>query len=301
MRVLGADLGGHFIKAALVEGGAVAARETVPTPESRSPADVIAAVAALASRLDPERSVKALGVGFPGMLDSRREKVLQAPNFPLMVGYPFRSALAQACGREVALENDAHCAALGEWAFGAAKDLTDFVLLTLGTGIGGAIVSGGRLVTGAYGKAGELGHLAVAGDAPCGCGALGHAEALFGADALGRAFSEAGIEGDRPELWLRRGEPRLAPLWEKALDALARLIASVSHALDPQAVILGGGLSRGLGLVETLRPLVLRYTAPPFRETFDLRLAALGDDAALLGSALGFALGSDLEFDQLCT
>jgi len=286
MRALGIDLGGHFIKGALVEDGSVAARDTVPTPESRSPDDVIGAIAAVATKLDPDGTVRTVGVGFPGMLDGRRERVLQAPNFPLIVNYPFRSALAQACGREVLLENDANCAALGEGATGAAKGLADFVMLTLGTGIGGGIVSGGSLLLGAHGKAAELGHLAVGDDAPCGCGAFGHAEALFGADALNRAFTLAGIKGSLPELWLRRDETSIAVVWDRALDALARLIASVVHVLDPQAVILGGGLSRNPGLVETLRPRVLRYCAPPFRDTLDIRLSNLGDDAALIGSAL---------------
>jgi len=297
MRALGIDLGGHFIKGALIEDGSVAARNTVPTPESRSPGDVIGAIVALVTKLDPDGTEKTVGVGFPGMLDGRRERVLQAPNFPLMVNYPFRSALAQACGRKVLLENDANCAAKGEWAAGAARGLTDFAMLTLGTGIGGGIVSGGRLLTGAYGKAAELGHLAVGGDAPCGCGALGHAEAVFGADALGRAFSLAGIKGSLPGLWLRRDEPTVATVWDRALDALARLIASLVHVLDPQAVILGGGLSRNPGLVETLEPRVLRYTATPFRDTLDIRFSSLGDDAALLGSVLG----SDLEFNHLYT
>ena len=287
MRALGIDLGGHFIKGALIEDGSVAARNTVPTPESRSPGDVIGSIVALVTKLDPDGTEKTVGVGFPGMLDGRRERVLQAPNFPLMVNYPFRSALAQACGREVLLENDANCAALGEWAAGAARGLTDFAMLTLGTGIGGGIVSGGRLLLGVHGKAAELGHLAVGGDAPCGCGALGHAEALFGADALKKAFARDGVEGDLPDLWKRRDEPYVARIWDHALDVLARLVASVVHVLDPQAVILGGGLSRNPGLVETLRPLILRYTAPPFRDTLDIRLSSLGDDAALLGSALG--------------
>ena len=285
MKTIGIDLGGHFIKGALVEEGSVTTREKTPTPESRCPDEVVRAVSAMISRLDPGGTAREVGVGFPGMLDREREKVLQAPNFPLIENYPFRSALAAECRREVLIENDANCAALGEGAAGAAKGLTDFVMFTLGTGIGGGIVSGGRLIRGSHGKAAELGHLAVGDETKCGCGALGHAEAIFGADALKKAFARGGVKGDLPDLWKRRDEPDVARIWGHALDVLARLVASVVHVLDPQAVILGGGLSRNPGLPETLRPQVLLYTAPPFRETLDIRLSTLGDDAALLGAA----------------
>ncbi|HPQ78495.1 MAG: ROK family protein [Thermovirgaceae bacterium] len=284
MKAIGIDLGGHFIKGALVEEGSVTTREKTPTPESRCPDEVVRTVSAMISRLDPGGTARGVGVGFPGMLDRGREKVLQAPNFPLIENYPFRSRVSRACGREVYLENDANCAALGEGADGAAKGLTDFAMFTLGTGIGGGIVSGGRLLTGAYGKAAELGHLAVGDGTECGCGAPGHAEAVFGADALKRSFAKARIKGNLPDLWKRRDEPEVALVWGRALDVLARLVASVVHVLDPQAVILGGGFSRNQGFVETLEPLVINYTAPPFRKTLDIRLSALGDDAALIGA-----------------
>ena len=285
MRSIGIDLGGHFIKGAFVVDGAVLRRDKIPTPQGRSPESIVREIASMAKSLDPGGTALRLGVGFPGMLDPERERVLQAPNLPMLENYPFRSRVSRACGKDVFLENDANCAALGEWGAGAAKGLTDFVMFTLGTGIGGGIVSGGRLIRGSHGKAGELGHLAVGDDTKCGCGVAGHAEAVFGADALKRSFAKARIKGDLPDLWKRRDEPAVAGVWDHALDVLARLVASVVHVLDPQAVILGGGVSRNQGFVETLEPMVIGYTAPPFRKTLDIRLSALGDNAALLGAA----------------
>ncbi|MDO9507938.1 MAG: ROK family protein [Thermovirgaceae bacterium] len=285
MKSLGIDLGGHFLKGALVEEGAIAKRQKISTPRGRDPEEIVAAISAMIQKLDAEGSAVSVGIGFPGMLDRTRETVLQAPNFPLLENYPFRTRTQETCRRKVLIENDANCAALGELACGGARGLSDFIMLTLGTGIGGGIVSGGHLFTGAHGKAGEMGHVPVGEEALCACGAPGHAEALFGADALKKAFAEAGIKGGIPDLWLRRGEPGVTKVWDLALDALARAIAAAVHILDPQAVILGGGLSRSSGLLETLRPLVLRHTAPPFRETLDLRLSLLGDDAALIGAA----------------
>lgn len=286
MKRLGIDLGGHFIKGALVEDGAISRRQKSHTPEGRAPESVVAAISEITRGLDPDGVADSAGIGFPGMLDRERNTVMMAPNFPLFVNCPFRSVVQDATGRKTFVENDANCAALGEWTAGVALGLSDFVMFTLGTGIGGGIVSGGRLLSGGYGKAGEMGHLPVGdGDILCGCGAHGHAEAFFGADALNKAFAEAGINEDLPDLWTRRDETAVSPVWDRALDALARTIAAAVHILDPQAIILGGGLSRGRGLVETLLPLILRYTAPPFQKTLNIRLSSLGDDAALIGAA----------------
>lgn len=287
MTFLGIDLGGQFVKGALVDNGLIKAREKVPTPEGRDPDGVSIAISGILDRLDPDRDAESVGVGFPGMLDQDREKIFQAPNFPLLKNCHFRKYLQEKTTRRIFLENDANCATLGEWRSGAAMGLTDFVMLTLGTGIGGGVVSCGRLVRGAFGKAGEMGHLPVADSSIfCGCGSKGHAEAVFGADALGRSFREAGIRGDIPELWLRRREPGIARIWEEAIDVLARTIAAAIHILDPQAVILGGGLARAKGLADTVTPVILGYTAPPFRKTLDIRLSALGDDAAITGAAI---------------
>jgi glucokinase len=285
MKRVGIDLGGHFIKGALLEEGVIRKRLRLPTPPGREPGDVVQALSRMIRDLDPEALATSVGVGFPGMLDREREMVLLAPNFPLLENYPFRTRTEEQTGRKIFLENDANCAALGEWHSGSAKGLADFVMFTLGTGIGGGMISGGRLVTGGYGKAAEMGHIPVGEGALCGCGSPGHAEAFFGADALKRAFLEAGIAGEVRDLWKRRREPAESKIWSPALEALSRAIAAAVHILDPQAVILGGGLSRAEGLLEEIRPLVMRFTAPPFRETLDMRLSSLGDDAALVGAS----------------
>jgi len=285
MKRVGIDLGGHFIKGALLEEGVIRKRLRLPTPPGREPEDVVRAVSRMIRDLDPEASASSVGVGFPGMLDRVRNIVLLAPNFPLLVDYPFRARTEEEAGQKIFLENDANCAALGEWRSGSAKGLEDFVMFTLGTGIGGGIISGGRIVTGGYGKAAEMGHIPVGDGALCGCGSPGHAEAFFGADALRRTFREAGIDGEVRDLWKRRREPRESKIWNPALEALSRAIAAAVHILDPQAVVLGGGLSRAEGLVEEIRPLVMRFIAPPFQDTLDIRLSSLGDDAALVGAS----------------
>jgi len=219
------------------------------------------------------------------MLDTLRETALLLPNFSGWNNLPVRKILSAKIGLPVEIENDANCYALGEGWGGAAAGLTDYVLFTLGTGIGGGIVINGRILRGFHGMAGEPGHLVVGAGEPCGCGSHGHLEGISGADALERNAEGKGLQPDLKYLWTRRSDPSVAPLWDRALDHLAKGIASAVHLLDPQAVILGGGLSKGEGFLDVLRPRVIDYLASPFKKTLDLRLSLLGNDAALIGAA----------------
>jgi len=163
--------------------------------------------------------------------------------------------------------------------------MTDYILLTLGTGIGGGIVIGGRILKGFHGMAGEPGHLVVGSGEPCGCSSHGHLEGISGADALERTAKSMGLQPDLKYLWTRRTDPAVAPLWDRGLDHLAKGIASAIHLFDPQAVILGGGMSRGEGFIDVLKPRVVDYLALPFRKTLDLRPSLLGNDAPTIGAA----------------
>lgn len=283
MKAVGVDLGGHNITAALVEGGRIIRRLSAPT-SVREPETVLAAIAGMIKTLAAGAFCPA-GIGIPGMLDAAREKVLMLPNFPGWDGLPVKNILEAETGLPVRIENDANCHAAGEGWGGAAAGISDFILFALGTGVGGGIVIGGKVLKGFHGMAGEPGHMVLGTDEPCGCGSRGHLEAISGADALERQARARGLSPDLKHLWTRRNCPEAAPLWNKALDCIARGTASAVHLLDPQAVIFSGGLSRGVGFLETLRPLVTDYLAPPFRKTLDLRLGALGDDAPVIGAA----------------
>jgi glucokinase len=217
-------------------------------------------------------------------------------NFAGWNGLPIRRMLEEAIGAPVAIENDANAYALGERFAnaGAAKGVNDYVMLTLGTGIGGGIVVGGRILTGAHGMAGEFGHLVLGSDEPCGpgCGGLGHFEALCGADALERKAVKMGLGDLLPleNLWTRREESAAASLWDFALEVFARGIASLVHAFDPERVIVGGGLRKGEGFMELLLPRIPKYLAEPFRPTLRVQSSALDTDAPIFGGAAA-ALG----------
>ena len=283
MKAIGVDLGGHKIMAALVEDGRIVERLSEPTT-GREPSVVLGQIATMVALLGASQDCP-VGVGIPGVLDVTREVALLLPNFTGWNGLPIRKMLSSKIGRPVEIENDANCYALGEGWGGAAIGMTDYILLTLGTGIGGGIVVGGRLLKGFHGMAGEPGHLVVGSGEPCGCSSHGHLEGISGADALERTARSMGLQPDMKYLWTRRTDPSVAPLWDRGLDHLAKGIASAIHLFDPQAVILGGGLSRGEGFIDVMKPRVLDYLAPPYRKTLDLRLNKLGNDAPAIGAA----------------
>ena len=281
---IGMDLGGHTLGAALVRGATLAERAEVPTPEGRSLEAVLEAMVRLAHRLAP--SGTPVGVGLPGMIDAPREHFLRGPNFPGWSGLPLRHLLEERLQAPVRLENDANCYALGEGFAGAARGLRDYVVFTLGTGIGGGVVCSGGLLRGAHGMGGELGHLSIGGLRPCGCGGKGHLETVAAADGLETRGRKRGLPADARELWLRRArDPEAHAVWQESLEALAEGVVSVIHTFDPEAVVLGGGMSAAPGLLDVLRPLVEERLSDPFRPLLDLRLSTLGNAAALWGAA----------------
>ncbi|MDR1731949.1 MAG: ROK family protein [Synergistaceae bacterium] len=288
MRATGVDLGGHKVMVGLLEGNVIRNRIEEKTESSRTPESVLAQVADMVRRVGGGGDVPT-GVCIPGSLDASRERVLMMPNFAGWNGLPIRRMLEERTGGFVAVENDANAFAIGEGFAGLARGMEDFIVLTLGTGIGGGIVSGGRLLTGAHGMAGEPGHIVLGQDELCGpgCGGLGHFEALCGADALERKALEAGL-GSPPDLralWLRRTEPSVAPLWDFALSTVARGVASLIHIFDPELFIVAGGLSRGEGFIDLLKARLSRYLGEAFRRVAVVRLSLLGTDAPVLGAA----------------
>ncbi|AFM20897.1 transcriptional regulator/sugar kinase [Acetomicrobium mobile DSM 13181] len=282
---IGIDMGGHYIKAALIEGEKFLRRWEEPTFKTRTVEGVIDQLQGIVKQLQPPGYVLPVGVGVPGFLDMDREHVVLLPNFPGWEGLPLKSMLEDGLKTDVAIENDANCFALGEGLAGLAKGLKNLVAITLGTGIGGGIVLDGKLLKGAHGYAGEPGHMAFGKDEPCGCGCRGHLEAISGTDAMEKRAIRLGLPDDMEVLWPRRKEAAVAEIIRPSLNAIAKAIASIVHLLDPEMIILGGGFSRAEGLLQELKPLVQSYLVPHFRDTFRLEISSLGNDAALLGAA----------------
>lgn len=293
MRSLAFDLGGHNISAALVSAGGdvrILNKISVKTPESRELREVASAMSELAVQLLAGGSCCFSGMGLPGFIGSDRRTVKKLTNFPI-ADVDFVSAAESAFADKgidvpIYIENDANCAALGEGLCGAARGLSDYVVFTLGTGIGSGIVTGGRLLTGAHGIAGEAGHVSTERDVPCACGGTGHAEGAAGADSVQEAAAAIGLPGSFRELWSMRERPEAEALLGFTLDAIARCIASVTVITDPQLVVLNGGVSRAAGIADAIRERTLPLLPEPFRAGFKITLSELGDDAALYGASL---------------
>ena len=294
---MGVDLGGHTLIAAVIETDAfdgtfphIVQKIEVPTPEGRSFEAVTDEIVRLLTELSEGCSLSA-GIAVPGMLDRSRLQLLRLPNFPNWDGAPLLEVLAEKLMDkgiipDLKMENDANCYTIGEGLAGVARNCRDYVLFTLGTGIGGGVVVDGRLLTGFHGMAAELGHLALFSSPSCGCGGRGHLESIASADALEKEALKVGFPVDFKQLWLCREEKAIRDILAAGMDAMGRAIASVVHVLDPQMVVLGGGMSRAEGLKEQIEERTIPYLASPFKETFSIAQSVLGNEAALFGAAL---------------
>jgi glucokinase len=293
----GIDLGGTDCKVGIVDSsGRVRAQTGFPTP--REPAAAVAAIERACRRLAAEAGVRIdrAGMGAPGPLDLDRGVVIQAPNLGWR-GVPLRDMVAAALGCPVVLDNDANAAAYGEAWVGAGRDATVLLLATLGTGVGGGVVAGGRVFHGARGLAVELGHQVIVPEGRlCSCGKRGCLEAYFSGHALDeQALETIGTRDGRPthkELFERyaAGDPLVAPWMEQALDILARGVAAAGVLFDPDRIVFTGGLTRswdvfGAGLVDA----IVRRMGPAGPQAQGIVLTELGGDAGIIGTA-GLAL-----------
>ena len=276
---IGIDIGGTHIRAARVsEAGDILAR--LARPSSRDPSVVRDLCRALvAALITPE--VKALGIGVPGQVIAREGRVLSGGYVDLS-GTDFAADMAAATGLPVTLENDATMALLGEVARGAAQGCGNVVMLTIGTGIGGAILDNGQILRG-RGTAGQLGHLTIdTPGRPCVCGRTGCVETVSSGTAFGLHLAEAGLPADtRAESLIARVNDPVARGVILAWAApLRRAIDTLIATCAPERVVIGGGA--GSAAVAALA------TVPPRASWFDASVVAatLGDDAGMVGAAL---------------
>ncbi|HEX7000580.1 MAG TPA: ROK family protein [Trueperaceae bacterium] len=288
MSTLGIDLGGTKILAAIVNGGTVVDRLRVDTPQTGF-VDVVAAMAGAAhALLQRGHVVDAVGVGSPGPLDHVRGRVVFAPNIAGMVDAPIVDALQEALGLKVELENDANAAGYAEHLYGAARGLDSSIYVTLSTGIGGGLFFGDRLIRGAHGIAGEIGHMTILPGGPMGGdGHTGSLEAIAAGRSIARDASYAyGTEMTTEELFARAmaGERKALGIVDNAARFTGIGLANLVKMFDPEAFVLGGGLTNvGSFYLErvtaTTKAYLEGYCEP------DIRLAVLGGDAGVIGAA----------------
>jgi glucokinase len=292
--VLAVDIGGTKVAAAVADAaGAILWRADRPV---RGPAGAltVAALAALAADLgerarEAGRPVAAAAIALPAALDAARRRILYAPNLPEWDGAAVADPVEAALGAPVRLLYDGHAALLGEQAFGAARGVDEVVLLALGTGVGGAAISGGRLLVGADGLAGAAGWMPVCADGravPLEQAVAGPALARRGAAFL----PEGGTAADLLALAAHGHGPAQA-LMARVEAELAEAVAGIVSFLNPRLVLFVGGVGAALGPhLPAIAAAVRRAAQPSAGRTVRLALGALGPDATLFG-AVAAALG----------
>jgi glucokinase len=303
----GIDVGGTKIAGGVVDDDG----RVLTTARRESPATDTEAIQReiedLVAELRTEHPITAVGVGAAGFVDVRRSEVMFAPNLAWR-DEPMRADLEKRIGMPVVIENDANAAAWGEFTFGAGEDVQDFVLVTVGTGVGGGMVFNGELHRGAFGVAAEIGHMRVVpGGRLCGCGNRGCWEQYASGSALVRDTREQAAEGSliARSLLDRAGgrvEDITGPLITEAArdgDAFAREqlitlgrwlgegIASLAAVLDPAVVVIGGGVSEAgeLLLEPTRSHFRANLTGRSYRPELEVRAALLGNKAGMIGAA----------------
>jgi glucokinase len=310
--VLALDLGGTHIRAAVVtDDGSRLAVVRGRTPISDGPAAILDACEAALCKVkvqaggDVEDALAGIGISTPGPLDPWRGVVLETPNMGReFVDVPIAAEMSRRLGLPAFLERDTNVAALGEMAFGAAQDCPDFIYLTVSTGVGGAIVSEGRIFHGPDGTAGELGHTPVAMDGVCTCGAVGHLEGFVSGAGMAGIARAAMADGASPFLSAcasRKGidsiEARDIAEGEDAGDEVCRkimergrrafAIACVGFvdSLNPTRIVVGGAIADAQG-ERLLGPARAEVAATAFRtprRRVQIVHAELGADVGLAG------------------
>ena len=294
--VLGVDVGGTTFTIALCEpDGRVRAAADEAMPVHMTPAAAMKTIAASARELAERAGVEmanlsGVGIEVPGHVDVEHGVARLAPNLPGWRDVPVRDIVTETLGVPVAVEHDVRMAALAEARVGAGRGVSSFVCVTVGTGIGAAIVLDGRLYRGASDAAGEFGHLPVpGGDAPCGCGRHGCLETV----ASGRAIaSMGGARRTARDVFAAAaaGDPVCARVVADAIAALAHGLTVLVNVLNPAVIAVGGGVAEaGAALLDPLRAAVRASAWKPGADAVRIVPAALGTRAGAIGAALHVA------------
>jgi glucokinase len=305
VQAIGIDIGGTKIAGAVVsDDGEILAEDRVPTPAGDSEA-IVDEVVRMVEKLALGRDIAAAGVAAPGFIDVEQSTVYYTPNISWR-HEPLRERLRGRLDLEITIDNDANAAGWAEFRFGAGRTVDDMTMLTIGTGVGGAIVSRGSLFRGGFGAGAEIGHLRVVPDGlPCGCGARGCIEQYGSGRALVRiangiadvggiglglaAVREAkgSLGGEDVAALIVEGDPGAHQALRELGGWLGQACASLTAVLDPQLFVFGGGVAiAGDLLIEPIRESYLAHLpARGFHPEPEFRIAELVNDAGVVGAA----------------
>ncbi len=302
MNAIGVDVGGTKIAAGVVSPeGEVLHEVRYPSagPRERLLSSIVRAIDEVREGFE----VGSVCLAVPGFVMSAENKVIFAPNLHAIEGVPLKEELGRRTGLHVTVENDANAAAWGEFRFGAGSEATHLVFITLGTGVGGGVISHGLLLRGAQGAGGELGHITIQATGPrCGCGNHGCLEALASGTAIGRRAREIASEHpnsalgqlamertvlgeDVTELAQGGDEAAISVLKETGVW-LGIGLAGFVNVFNPEVIAVGGGAAKaGELILESARQEVHLRARSPSRDLVQIREATLGAKSGVLGAA----------------
>lgn len=305
--ILALDLGGTHFRLALIDQAGKFHDRFVALTHAEEGREQVSrrikeAAREMASNVGLE-TIRGMGIAAPGPLDPVSGVLLTLPNLPGWENTPLKMLFQEEFLLPVYVGNDANLAALGEHRYGAAKGVDDFIYITISTGIGGGIIAGGRLLLGAKGLAGEVGHMTIDLHGPqCNCGNRGCWETMASGSAIARTAVER-IKGGREsiianpvggelekvtaqtvEQAARSGDPLAQEIMAEAGTLIGVGLVNLIHIFNPKLIVIGGGVSNAGDLIfKPARRLIAQRAMPPYRE-IEIVPAALGDDAGLLGA-----------------
>jgi glucokinase len=304
---VGVDVGGTRVAAGLVERkGRIVKEVRTLTPKDAGPFAIVDAIIELiedvSSGVHPSE-IAGIGVGLPAQIDFLKQSVEFCTNLPLN-GVDMRSLIMSRVRHSVTIDNDSNCAGIGESRFGAGKNVRDFVMITLGTGVGGSLFFNGEPYRGSRGLGAEIGHMVVDLDGPpCPCGGAGHLESFVGRPALAargreaaRAFRAHALReaagGDAEQITAEHmieaalaGDEDARTILLEAGEVLGRALVGVVNLLNPRLVIVGGGVGESCGFLVERAAEMIDAEALAGRRDVRVVQAELGNDAGMLGAA----------------
>lgn len=306
----GIDVGGTKIAAAVVDAsGKILSRKKSSTPQKANSKEILETIiTVIKESLDEVKikddDIKGIGLGIPGIVEESTHEIMATPNIDL-AGFPLAKELEKKFKTRVALGNDVNCGLLAEQWLGAAKGIKNVIGIFPGTGVGGAIIIDGKLLTGSQGAAAEIGHMIMEENGPeCGCGNHGCLEALISRRAIEREIRQAVKKGEKTIITeltegdldqikskflkkaLKENDPLVVKIMTRASEVLGVACISLRHIFNPDLFVLGGGVMEACG--EFMLPIVQKtFSSDPFFSKIDnckIVQSRLEDDAVILGA-----------------
>ena len=302
MNAIGVDVGGTKIAAAVVTPEGEVLNE-VRYPSSGPKERLLSSMARSVNEVRDGFEVGGVCLAVPGTVSTVENKIIDAPNLHAIEGIPLKDELEERTGLTTTVENDANAAAWGEFRFGAGSEVEHLVFITLGTGVGGGVISHGVLLRGAQGAGGELGHITIQATGPrCGCGNHGCLEALASGTAIARRAREVASEepdsalgqlaveravlGEDVAGLARQGDEAAISVLRETGVWLGIGLAGFVNVFNPEVIAIGGGAARAGDLIlDAARHEVRLRAMSPSRDLVKIKEATLGADSGVLGAA----------------